>query len=197
MPRAARTAHPSCLVRSRQSSTPVRQYIRRAGLRATAVIVLTACLFGTAGCQDAADLRGNAAASATRVGIVEVQQTGLLEVEELPADTFAFEIMPEADDNIAKMQIQYYGGPGRDFLGEIVLEPETGSYFTRDDTFRRGFTVADTALMENFTLSFVFVDGEGTETKAVNDYEVDAGYGVFYLVKITGSRDEGYVLTDH
>lgn len=129
-------------------------------------------------------------------GVTVVHETGLLEAEELPTDTFAFEIMPEADDAICEMQIQYYGGSGREFLGQLVLEPETDSFFTREDTFRRGFTVTDRQLLKNFTLSFVFIDENGTERQARNDYTVDADYGMFYFIKISGSREDGYTLAD-
>lgn len=140
---------------------------------------------------------GSAAPQATMAGITIVEETGLLEAEELPENTFAFEIMPEADDHIAQMQIQYSGGEPAEFLGQLVLEPETDRYFTREDTFRRGFTVPDEALLKDFTLSFVFVDENGTETEAKNEYKTDADYGIFYFLKIGGSRDAGYVIESH
>lgn len=160
---------------------------------ARAVVLLLLCVLSAAGCAGPAP---EPAGAATVAGVAEVPPAGLLEAEELPPDTFAFEIMPEADDHIAEMQIAYYGGADGRFLGQLVLEPETDRYFTRGDTFRRGFTVSDPDLLRNFTLSFILVDENGTETQAKNDYTVDADYGVFYFVKVTGSRDGGYELSD-
>lgn len=160
--------------------------------RTTALILCLLAGIG-AGCAGEAD----APAQATVAGVTIVEETGLLEADELPENTFAFEIMPEADDHIAQMQIMYFGGPDHESLGQLVLVPEVDKYFTRDDTFRRGFTVADESLLEDFTLSFVLVDESGNETQAHGDYTVNADYGVFYFVKIGGSREEGYTLSDH
>lgn len=159
--------------------------------------LLICCLLAGLFCGCGGGAGTSAAPAATVAGVTIVEETGLLEVEELPEDTFAVEIMPEADDNIAEMQIMYYGGSDHAFLGQLVLAPQTDRYFTRQDTFRRGFTVPDSDLLEDFTFSFVLVDEEGNETEAQNDYAVDAGYGMTYFIKISGSKDSGYTLRDH
>ncbi|MBD5559580.1 MAG: hypothetical protein HDQ87_04360 [Clostridia bacterium] len=163
----------------------------RQAARAPLALLLSLCLMLAAGCAGAGT---SAEPAATIAGVTLVEETGLLEAEQLPASTFAFEIMPEADDHIAELQIQYAGGPDGEFLGQLVLEPELDSYFTRQDTFRRGFTVPDEALLENFTLTFIMVDENGQETQAQNVFSVDAAYGITYFLKIGGSRDEGYVI---
>lgn len=134
--------------------------------------------------------------AAELVSVIEVPATGLLDEFDLPDETIAFEIMPQAE-HIAVITIEYYGGPDTDFLGQLVLEKEGGGTFTREDTFRRAFQIADADLLENFTLVFSFTDENGTEHRAENAYSLkQAHYGEKRFIKITESRSGGYMLAD-
>ena len=142
-------------------------------------------------CAAPADTAGE---KAELVSVTEIEPTGLLDEFDLPDETIAFEIMPEAE-NIAEITIEYYGGPGTDYLGQLVLEKEDGGLFTRQDTFRRLFQISDPDLLENFTLIFSLTDENGTEHRIDDAYTLpQAHYGEKRFIKIEGSSEAGYHL---
>lgn len=156
-------------------------------------IILLAAVLLLGGCTSVGSAQAPTAETAS---ITIVPETGLLSYHELPEDTFTVEIMPDADNHIYEIILDYYGGADKTYLGQLVFEPETDSYFSREDTFRRGFTASERDLMDNFTLVFRFKDADGTEMAAQNEYTVDAEYGINYFLKIVGSKDEGYQILD-
>lgn len=171
-----------------------RRAARRPKMKYITAVVLVCLQAVFVSCAAPANVGGE---KAELVSVTEVAPTGLLEEFDLPPETIAFEIMPEAE-NIVTITIEYYGGAGPEYLGQLVLEKEDGGAFTRQDTLRRAFRIADADLLENFTLVFSFTDENGTEHRAVNDYALpQAHYGEKRFIKIEGSRTDGYRLTDH
>lgn len=125
-------------------------------------------------------------------------ELGLLGFEEPITDGFAFEIMPDADDNIYEMIVDYRLGD--EAYGSEVMAPADGGYFGIKNVVMKAFRISDLTDSDTvppMTLSFVFRDKNGVETKADNEYTVESPQveGT-YLVRITGNQEDGYHLSD-
>lgn len=128
----------------------------------------------------------------------EEPQLGLLGFEEPITDGFSFEIMPDADNSIYEMIVDYRLGD--DAYGSEVMTPANGGYFGVKDVVMKAFRISDLTdgdTVPPMTLSFTFKDKNGVETRAENEYTVESPQveGT-YLVHITGNAEDGYVLSN-
>lgn len=161
---------------------------------AAALLAILAVLLLCAACS--AD---NDAVPPYEGGHTDIEEpVGLIGFESPVPDGFTFEIMPDADQNIYEMNVSYRLGD--EAWGEETMKTEDGTFFGLDDVVMKEFRIADLGVddaVPPMTLSFTFTDASGTVTPAQNEYTVESPQTEgLYLVKITGSQQAGYVLSN-
>lgn len=128
---------------------------------------------------------------------VEESPVGLIGFESPEPNGVTFEIIPEADENIYEMTVSYRLGD--EAWGSENMKTQDGSFFGMKDVVMKVFRIEDLGndSIPPMTLSFAFTDAYGNVTEAENEYTVDMPQAEGrYLVKITGSKETGYILSN-